>query len=144
MTKTTMPRPKAIIDWEKVGKMFEAGAKVRGVCAQLGINEDTIAKRCRTDLNMDLAEFRQEKKAKGDQLLEQTQFQTAVGYKDPKGNWQPPNTTMLIWLGKQRLGQTDKTDVNQTVKRVNIEWVDVEGDQYLTDDGASDITDSIN
>lgn len=41
------------------------------------------------------------------------------------------NTTMLIWLGKQYLGQSDKTDINQrTNSTVNVNVKVVEDDNW--------------
>jgi hypothetical protein len=43
---------------------------------------------------------------------------------------------MLIWLGKQRLGQVDKSEQTQTIRKVEVQWVDP------TNDG-DEITDSV-
>ncbi len=93
-------RPKAEIDWDRVGKMCEAGASGVGIAATLGIDEGTLRKRSETDHNCSFSEFSRQKKAKGDELLRVAQFNTAM-----KGN-----VTMQIWLGKQRLSQSDKTE----------------------------------
>lgn len=119
-----MGRPKAIIDWNRVGEMFEADCKVVGVCATIGIHVETLNQRCRKDLKMDLVEFRQQKKAKGDELLREVQQKTALG----------GNVTMQIWLGKQRLGQSDKSEINQTIRKVEVKWIDTPNDSNeLTD-----------
>jgi hypothetical protein len=94
-------RPKVEIDWDKVGKLFEAGATVVGTAATIGCDPDTLSKRCREDLNSDLSAFRQQKVAKGDELLRTKQFQVAM----------TGDKTMLVWLGKQRLGQADKQEI---------------------------------
>jgi len=47
---------------------------------------------------MTFAAYSQEKRAQGDDMLRVTQFSKAINEKD-RG--------MLIWLGKQRLGQHD-------------------------------------
>lgn len=99
-------RPKAEIDWNYVGKMLEAGAFAEGIAATIGIDRDTLYNRCKTDLNQDFSAFSQEKKAKGEELLRVAQFKQAIG----------GNTTMLIWLGKQRLGQTEKSQQEITGK----------------------------
>lgn len=98
-TKKKAGRPKAIIDWQKVGKMLEADCTAEGIAASLGIDRDTLYNRCRTDNKMDFSAFSQEKKAVGDDLLKMKQFQTAMA----------GNVVMQIWLGKQRLGQADKS-----------------------------------
>jgi len=99
--KRSQGRPKAIIDWDKVGKMCEAGGFARGIAATLGITEDTLGNRCKSDLKLDFSEFRQQKLARGDELLKSKQFQVAM----------TGDKTMLIWLGKQRLGQSEKNEL---------------------------------
>ena len=100
-------RPKVEIDWNHVGKMLEAGATAEGIAATIGCDRDTLYNRCKTDLKSDFSAFSQQKKAKGDELLKTKQFQIAMS----------GDKTMLIWLGKQRLGQTDKqqTELSGTV-----------------------------
>lgn len=98
-------RPKANINWEQVAKMLEAGCTAEGIAATIGIQRDTLYKRCEADNKCDFSTFSQEKRAKGDELLRMKQFQTAMS----------GNVSMQIWLGKQRLGQTDKVESNQTV-----------------------------
>jgi hypothetical protein len=97
-------RPKAIIDWEYVGKMLEAGGFATGIAATIGCTEDTLYNRCKTDLKMDFSAFSQQKKAKGDEQLRVKQFKTAMS--DRQGS-----VTMQIWLGKQRLNQSDKSEI---------------------------------
>lgn len=93
-------RPKAEIDWQHVGKLLEAGASVVGIAASIGVDEATLYRRSQTDNKLNFATFSQQKKAKGDELLRVAQFNTAM-----KGN-----VVMQIWLGKNRLGQADKTE----------------------------------
>ncbi len=113
-TKRSPGRPKAVIDWDKVGKLLEAGASGVGIAATLGIDEGTLRKRSETDHKCSFSEFSQQKKAKGDELLRVAQFNTAM-----KGN-----VTMQIWLGKQRLGQADKSESKQEVTTVTFKEVD--------------------
>lgn len=100
-TKRSAGRPKAEIDWNNVGRLLEAGASGVGIAATLGIDEGTLRKRCDSDNNCSFSEFAQQKKAKGDELLRTAQFKTAMS----------GNVVMQIWLGKQRLGQSDKREV---------------------------------
>lgn len=94
-------RPKVEIDWDKVGKMLEAGASAEGIAATIGIDTKTLYNRSESDNNILFSAFSQQKKAKGDELLRTKQFQVAM----------TGDKTMLIWLGKQRLGQADKQEV---------------------------------
>jgi len=107
-------RPKADIDWNQVGKLLEAGGSAVGIAASIGIIEDTLYNRCKTDLKMDFSAFSQQKKAKGDELLRTKQFQVAM----------TGDKTMLIWLGKQRLGQSDKMESKSEVTAITFREVD--------------------
>ncbi len=111
-----MARPKANIDWQHVGKLLEAGASVVGIAATIGIDEATLYRRCLTDNKINFATFSQQKKAKGDELLRVAQFNTAM-----KGN-----VTMQIWLGKQRLGQSDKIE-NKNDGEMVVTFREVDG-----------------
>lgn len=91
-------RPKTAIDWDRVGQSIMMGSSATQTAAFFGISVDTLYTRCKKDLNQDFTAFCQEKRASGDKLLHQTQFEVAVKNK---------NTSMLIWLGKQRLGQRE-------------------------------------
>lgn len=93
-------RPKANIDWQNVEKMIEAGCTTEGIAATIGVQRDTLYKRCQTDNKVDFSTFCRQKKAQGDEKLRMKQFQTALD----------GNVTMQIWLGKQRLGQRDKVE----------------------------------
>jgi hypothetical protein len=88
-----------IIDWELVGEYLMAGCSGVEVAAQLGIHENTLYQRCKSDLGVDFVAFKQEKQASGESLLRKVQFDAAIKDKD---------RAMLIWLGKQRLGQKEK------------------------------------
>lgn len=110
-----MARPQINIDWEKVGKMVEADCTATGIAAVLGCDRDTLYTRCKRDLKMDFTAFCQQRRAKGDDLLRMKQYQTAMS----------GNVVMQIWLGKQRLGQRDKAEVEQSgMQKIIIEWND--------------------
>lgn len=94
-------RPKAVIDWQTVGKLLEAGCAGTDIASQLGISATTLQRRCRAENNVSFAAFSQQKRMSGDNLLRAAQYKAAM----------EGNTTMLIWLGKQRLGQSDKNEL---------------------------------
>lgn len=105
----TMGRPPVLIDWEEVGNLYMAGTSTESIARQLGITARTLYDRCEQDLKMKLSHFSQKKREKGDNLLRAAQFKNAMS----------GNTSMQIWLGKQRLGQrepksedTEKTQNN--------------------------------
>lgn len=101
-------RPKANIDWEYIGRLGEAGASCNGIAAVVGVDEKTLRNRCESDHNCHFSEFLRQKKAKGDEHLRDKQYEVAM----------TGNVPMLIWVGKNRLGQSDKQEVS-TDPRIN-------------------------
>ena len=93
-------RPKVKLDWDEIGKLLTAGCKTVSIAEQFGVAVKTLYDRCEEDNNIGYALFSQEMKSKGDNLLQAAQFKNAMG----------GNTSMQIWLGKQRLGQKEKED----------------------------------
>ena len=107
-------RPKADIDWAVVGKLLEAGCAGTDIASQLGIGVDTLERRCRTDNKMTFSASSKQKRMSGDNLLRAAQDKAA----------REGNTTRLVWLGKQRLGQSDKNELTgKDGERIVIEVV---------------------
>ena len=97
-------RPKAAIDWKKVDKALEQGANGVQVAAMLGVHPETLYERCKADNKTNFTDYLTQKRESGNQQLLGMQFQAAKEGSVP----------MLIWLGKQRLGQKDKKDLDHT------------------------------
>lgn len=97
-------RPKALIDWTKVGRYLQAQCQTKEIAGILGISADTLYVRCPQDNNMEFSAWSALKKAEGLELIRAKQFDTAMS----------GDKTMLIWLGKQLLGQKDQ--VEQTIR----------------------------
>lgn len=97
-----MARPQVEIDWKQVGMLLEAGCQGTEIAAQLGIDPETLYNRCKRDNKMGFTEFSQQKRMRGDNLLRAKQFSLAMD----------GDKTMLVWLGKQRLGQRDNLTVH--------------------------------
>ena len=91
-------RPRLEIDWEKLDKMCAIHCTKREIADVLGISEDTIDRRCREEYDCSFAVYYKKHASQGNMSLRRQQFQTAM-----KGN-----PSLLIWLGKQILGQTDQ------------------------------------
>jgi len=96
--KRPVGRPTLPIDWEKVEQYMMAGCNGTQIAASLGISADTLYDRCESDNGVNYSAYLQEKRAKGDSLIHAKQFSKGV---------KEGNVTMLIWLGKQRLGQVE-------------------------------------
>ena len=97
-----MGRPAVDVDWKKVDDMLAAGCIGTEIASTLGICADTLYRHCEKDLKMTFTAYMQQKRAKGDALIRIAQFDEAIRNRD-RG--------MLIWLGKNRLGQSDKSEV---------------------------------
>ena len=102
-----MPRQKLKIDKEKVEQLASFGCTTSEIASVLGWDEATIRKR--------FSEYLTKGKEKGKIRLRQMQWKAA-----DKGN-----VTMLIWLGKQILGQADKSEVTWENPVDGVEFIDV-------------------
>lgn len=99
-----MARPKVNIDWKKVDRYLQAHCDGAGIAGLLGIDPETLYRACQRDHKIGFSEYAAQKKGEGKELLKARQFETAMS----------GNVSMQIWLGKQYLGQRDKSDVDQT------------------------------
>lgn len=101
---TSPGRPKADIDWKRVDDLLIVGCSGKEIAASIGVNYHTLYDRCFTDHGIQFSEYSQSKYAKGDSILRAHQFAKAIG-KTTEGD-----NTLLIWLGKNRLGQKEKPE----------------------------------
>jgi hypothetical protein len=113
-------RPAKVIDWEQVGKWVMGGASGIQCAAQIEMNTHVFYERCQKDLGIFWSQFYDDHREKGNRLLHNKQFEMAM-----KGD-----KTMLIWLGKQRLVQSEKVETKMKIESpVKI---------YLPDNGRED------
>lgn len=97
-----MGRPIIIKDddlesWDLIEKHAQAGCLGTSIAAKIGCCADTLYQAVERKYKMTFSAYLAQKKGEGRDILRMAQFQAAV-----KGN-----STMLIWLGKQELGQSD-------------------------------------
>ena len=102
-----MPRQKLKIDKEKVEQLASFGCTTSEIASFVGCDEGTIRKRFSENLTKG--------RDKGKIRLRQMQWKSA-----DKGN-----VTMQIWLGKQILGQADKSEVTWENPVDGVEFIDV-------------------
>jgi hypothetical protein len=103
-----MARPKKHnLDTEQVEKLAGFGCTNTEIASFFGCSENTIRR--------SYGEYLTKGREKGKIRLRQLQWRQA----------ERGNTSMLIWLGKQVLGQTDKTEVDANIRP--IEGIDFEG-----------------
>lgn len=94
--------PKLHIDWGKVGNLCAAGASGASIAHDLGIAADTLYIRCQEDLGLEFSTFKRQHHERGDDLIRTKQFDLAVN---------SGNERLLIFLGKNRLGQRDRVEM---------------------------------
>lgn len=92
-------RPPAKIDWVKVEELTVAGCMGSEIAGVLGVAPITLYEHVEKNYGIKFSEFRQQFLSKGDAGIRVSQFKKAL-----KGD-----NSMLIWLGKNRLGQKDKS-----------------------------------
>lgn len=85
------------IDWDIVDELLMKGCTGTQIASRMGIHPDTLYDRCYNEKGTRFSEYAQQKREKGDSLLLETQFNMAI----------ERDRAMLIWLGKQRLGQKE-------------------------------------
>ena len=93
-----MGRPEIEIDWKTVDKLCLIQCTAEEIASVLGCSSDTIERRCKKEYEITFAEYIRQKAQGGKASLRRKQWSAADG----------GNVTMLIWLGKQYLGQADK------------------------------------
>ena len=91
-----MARPRKQLDAEQIEKMAMIGNPVTAIATILGCSTKTLHRR--------FGPVIKKGQERGNNSLRLMQYQKALD----------GNITMLIWLGKQRLGQSDRTEINQT------------------------------
>jgi len=95
--KRPMGRPQKPIDWDLVEKAIGAGCEGVEIAAHLGIHPNTLYERTVAEHGITFSEYLSTKREKGESILRMKQFQVAMN----------GNVSMLIWLGKNRLGQRE-------------------------------------
>ncbi len=109
-----MSRKKIKVDWPKVESMCQIQCTGEEMASVLGISYDTLERRCKEEFEIPFAEYIQQKAPAGKASLRRRQYKAAMD----------GNATMLVWLGKNLLGQTDKIETTEkAVRPINIEIV---------------------
>lgn len=113
-----MPKGAINIDWDQVAYWLEARCSGSQIADIIGIHENTLYERCKTDLGLEFVAFKAKNRSKGEQNLRLAQYESAVKDKD-RG--------MQIWLGKQWLGQTDKSQNTIDIPQMKIVNITTDG-----------------
>lgn len=93
-------RPKVAIDWEQYRRLCRFQATLAEIASWFSCSMDTIERAVKAEEGVTFADSYKRWSANGKVSLRRAQYKAAM-----KGN-----PAMLIWLGKQQLGQTDKLE----------------------------------
>lgn len=99
-----MARPKIEIDFDMVKKLCAIQCTGQEIADVLDVSYDTLERRVKEVYQISFADYIKKHSANGKMSLRRKQHEVAMN----------GNTTMLVWLGKQYLGQTDKQIVDNT------------------------------
>lgn len=97
-----MARPKKEISEEQFKKLCKIQCTLQEIAGFFDCSEDTIENWCKRTFKEGFSDCYKKYSQNGKISLRRQQFQLAM-----KGN-----CSMLIWLGKQYLGQSEKIDAN--------------------------------
>lgn len=97
-----VPKRANEIDGGIVQRLAEIGATVGHIAYALDTTEDTLHDHFRREIDAG--------RSNGDVSILKKQYEVAMGGSVP----------MLIWLGKQRLGQTDKQQIENTFEDFEV------------------------
>jgi len=97
-------RPQFNINWETVDSMCAIQCTGEEIAGVLGCSYDTLSRGSERDKSCTFAEYFAQKRSSGKMSLRRKQYSMAM----------EGNPTLLVWLGKNWLGQTDKMETAVT------------------------------
>lgn len=104
-------RPLIPIDWELVNRLAIIQCTHEEIASCLNISVDTLERASLREHKITFAEYYGQKALAGKASLRRRQWLSMEG----------GNTTMLIWLGKNYLGQSDKVEeLNKTPTEIKL------------------------
>jgi len=93
-------RPLFDVNWDQVDELCAIQCTGEEIAGVLGCDYDTLATACKREKHLAFSDYFKQKASNGKMSLRRTQYTTAM----------EGNPTMLVWLGKNWLGQTDKLE----------------------------------
>jgi len=105
-----------VVDWEEFDKLCGIQCTLPEIAAWFNVSEDTIERIVIREKHCKFAEYFNQKRSRGKIPLRRRQYQAAMD----------GNTALLIWLGKQYLGQSEKIEKQDIVD--GLKFVDTVDD----------------
>lgn len=135
MSKNKGGRPRKEIDIEQFEKLCGLQCTLHEIASWFDIHTDTLELRVKEHYGQGFSEIFKQKRGKGKIALRRYQMQAA----------ERGNPSMLIWLGKQYLGQKDKQSLEHSGKITLEDLVlgkgkdmDIGEDEYPSQDEDTD------
>jgi hypothetical protein len=123
MAKTSnRGRPRVAIDWETFDKLCAIQCTLSEIASFFNCAHDAIQRAVIREHKTNFASYYEQKSEKGRISIRRRQFQSA----------ETGNVTMLIWLGKQWLGQRDKA--NHEISGPDGKPIETKADVTMTDE----------
>ena len=99
--------PKKIeLDWVQFDKLCSLQCPLKEIASWFDCSEDTIERRVIETHGIKFAEYYEQRRGRGKISIRRKQYDVAMS----------GNVVMLIWLGKQYLGQSDKQEIDNSGK----------------------------
>jgi hypothetical protein len=114
-----MGRPPKEIDQTQFEKLCALQCTIDEFCCYFEVDDMTLNAWCKRTYNKSFSEIFRVKKGSGKISLRRKQFEVALA----------GNPTMLIWLGKNMLGQAEKSEVEVKSEDVTIDFGKIKGDE---------------
>lgn len=111
-------RPRIELDFKTIDKLCAIQCTGEEIASVLDIDYDTLNRRLKQDTGMSFTEYFIKKSGNGKASLRRRQFELAAN----------GNVTMLVWLGKQYLSQSDKSDI--MIDEDRVDKLDILLDQF--------------
>lgn len=130
LKKTGRP-PKEFTEeqWRTFDIMCQAGVLEAWICNALGVTEKTLTRIVKDHTGLSFSQYRNQKKDLGNSLVLAKQLELCL-----KGD-----RTMLIWWGKQYLGQSDRHEATVThTQPAKVVYYDNERDTPQLTNGKAD------
>ena len=115
------PNPKIILtgeQWKLIDNAAEIFCTGEEIALLLDIDYNTLEFRIKEKFNIPAVEYLKQKRSKGKMSLRRKQYEKAMS----------GDNTMLIWLGKQYLHQSDKQELyGKDGNSLQVNWILPEG-----------------
>ena len=113
-------RPKKQLDKSLFEELCKIHCTKDEICGVLKADEKTVTRWCKDNYGLSFSYTYKKYSANGKMSLRRAQWRSALN----------GNTTMLVWLGKQELGQRDIKNTNQENEQSRVSFIMNYGDNH--------------